>query len=94
MLRVEILAHIEMQRTVTRKEEEVHILKVKIAKLKKEAPPAPPPGINLSHKKRKHEEGAVGATTPQAPTPASSSAGSALGSQTPLHKRRKRVAQL
>lgn len=56
LLRVEILAHTEMQRTVGRKEEEVHLMRVKLAKLKGETPPQPPPGVNLSHKKRKTDD--------------------------------------
>mmetsp|Transcript_5285 Transcript_5285/g.15791 ORF Transcript_5285/g.15791 Transcript_5285/m.15791 type:complete len:196 (+) Transcript_5285:993-1580(+) len=84
LLRIEILAHIEMQRTVARKEEELHLLRVKLAKLKGETPPPPPPGVNLSHKKRKTEtifekkdNFGISPAPPSAPS-------------TPLQKRRKK----
>lgn len=60
LLRMDILAAIELQRTVMRKEEDVHTLRVKLAKLKGEELPPPPPGVNLSHKKRKVEDGDLG----------------------------------
>lgn len=56
LLRLDILKCIELERTVAKKEEDVHMLRVKLAKLKGETPPAPPAGVNLSHKKRKLEE--------------------------------------
>ena len=56
LLRLDIFQFIELQRTVARKEEDVHLLRVKLAKLKGENPPPPPPGVNLSHKKRKADD--------------------------------------
>lgn len=56
LLRMDILAYIELQRTVLRKEEDTHLLRIKLAKLKGEPPPPPPPGITLSHKKRKADD--------------------------------------
>lgn len=56
LLRLDIFQFIELQRTVARKEEDVHLLRVKLAKLKGEEPPQPPPGVNLSHKKRKADD--------------------------------------
>jgi len=56
LLRLEIASYLELQRTVMRKEEEVHSLRVKLAKLKGEPAPQPPPGVTLSHKKRKTDD--------------------------------------
>ncbi len=74
LLRLDIFQFIELQRTVARKEEDVHLLRVKLAKLKGEEPPPPPPGVNLSHKKRKVddlENGSLFGPPPNPPAPAS-----------------------
>lgn len=60
LLRIEILSYIELQRTVCRKEEDTHLLRVKLAKLKGESVPSPPPGVTLSHKKRRAEDVEIG----------------------------------
>lgn len=60
LLRMDILSYIELQRTVMRKEEDTHLLRVKLAKLKGETPPQPPPGVTLSHKKRRTDEVELG----------------------------------
>lgn len=56
LLRMEILHYIELQRTVMRKEEDVHLLRIKLAKLKNLPPPSPPAGVTLSHKKRRADD--------------------------------------
>ncbi|PXF44738.1 DNA methyltransferase 1-associated protein 1 [Gracilariopsis chorda] len=56
LLRMDILAFMELARTVQRKEEEVHQLRCKLAKLKGDPPPPAPPGISISNKKRKADE--------------------------------------
>lgn len=56
LLRMEIMHYIELQRTVMRKEEEVHLLRVKLAKLKGSPAPLPPQGVVLSHKKRRADD--------------------------------------
>lgn len=60
LLRMEILSFIELQRTVTKKEEDVQGLRVKLAKLKGELVPAPPPGLQMSHKKRRTDDVEIG----------------------------------
>lgn len=56
LLRMDILAYIELQRTVLRKEEDTHALRIRLAKLKGDPPPLPPIGVTLSHKKRRADE--------------------------------------
>lgn len=56
LLRMDILNFLELQRTVAKKEEEVHALRVKLAKAKGEPVPSPPPGVPLSHKKRRSDD--------------------------------------
>lgn len=60
LLRIEILAYIELQRTVLRKEEDTQILRVRVSKLKGLQPPPPPPGVTLSHKKRRADDVEIG----------------------------------
>lgn len=60
LLRIDILNILELNRTVAKKEEEVYSLRVKLAKAKGDAIPPPPPGVPLSHKKRRIEEVEVG----------------------------------
>lgn len=56
LLRMDILAYIELQRTVLRKEEDTHMLRIKLARLKGDVAPVPPPGVTLSHKKRRADD--------------------------------------
>ena len=59
LLRMDILSYIELHRTVQKKEEDTHMLRVKLAKLKGEAPPPPPPGVTITHKKRRADDGEI-----------------------------------
>lgn len=68
LLRMDILSYIELQRTVLRKEEDVHMLRVKLAKLKSQPPPPPPPGVTLSHKKRRSDDMETGSLFGGQPT--------------------------
>lgn len=56
LLRMDILTYLELHRTVSRKEEETHSLRVKLAKLRGETPPMPPPGVVISNKKRRADD--------------------------------------
>ncbi|KAI0559603.1 DNA methyltransferase 1-associated protein [Gracilaria domingensis] len=56
LLRMDILAFMELARTVQRKEEEVHQLRCKLAKLKGDPLPSMPPGMNVSNKKRRSDD--------------------------------------
>jgi len=56
VLRLELLTFLELHRVVTRKEEETHALRIKIAKVKGVSAPEAPKGVSLSHKKRKQED--------------------------------------
>lgn len=60
LLRMDILNFLELQRTVAKKEEEVHTLRVKLAKAKGEPAPSAPPGVPSSHKKRRNDDVEVG----------------------------------
>lgn len=60
LLRMDVLNFLELQRTVAKKEEEVYSLRVKLAKAKGEAIPPPPPGVPLSHKKRRTDDVEIG----------------------------------
>ncbi|KAA8495688.1 DNA methyltransferase 1-associated protein 1 [Porphyridium purpureum] len=55
-LRMELVAFLELHRIVSKKEEDVHFMRIRKAKQDGIPPPPPPRGINLSHKKRKTEE--------------------------------------
>jgi DNA methyltransferase 1-associated protein 1 len=63
LLRMDIMSYLELHRTVMRKEEETHSLRVRLGKLKGEPAPPPPAGVTLSHRKRKADE-AVDADMP------------------------------
>ncbi|CAN8072570.1 unnamed protein product [Agarophyton chilense] len=56
LLRMDILAFMELARTVQRKEEEVHQLRCKLAKLSGDPPPSMPQGMIASNKKRRSDE--------------------------------------
>lgn len=56
LLRIDILAFMELARTVQRKEEEVHQLRSKLAKSQGGPPPPAPHGVNLSNKKRRSDD--------------------------------------
>lgn len=60
LLRMDILNFLELQRTVAKKEEEVHTLRVKLAKAKGEPAPSAPPGVPSSHKKRRNDDVEIG----------------------------------
>ena len=60
LLRMDILSFIELQRTVLRKEEDTHMLRVKLAKLLGKSAPPLPIGVTLSHKKRRNEDAEIG----------------------------------
>jgi DNA methyltransferase 1-associated protein 1 len=64
LLRMDIMSYLELHRTVLRKEEETHQLRVRLAKLKGDSAPSPPRGVVLSHKKRKAEDAAADAGHP------------------------------
>lgn len=68
LLRMDVLAFIELQRTVLKKEEDTHLLRVKLAKLKGLPVPLPPPGVTLSHKKRRADDVEVGSLFGPVPT--------------------------
>lgn len=56
LLRMDILSFLELHRTLLRKEEETHALRVRVAKLKQEPVPNPPEGVVFLHKKRKVDD--------------------------------------
>lgn len=58
LLRMDVMSYLELHRTVMRKEEETHSLRIRLAKLRGEAAPPPPPGVSLSHRKRKADDAA------------------------------------
>lgn len=60
LLRMDILNFLELQRAVAKKEEEVHTLRVKLAKAKGEPAPPAPPGVPSSHKKRRNDDVEIG----------------------------------
>lgn len=56
LLRMEILHYIELQRTVSKKEEDVHLLRIKLAKMNGQPPPPLPEGVTITNKKRRSDE--------------------------------------